>query len=74
MNPSAAPLQPEGSWKACDNGVGTCTPAMMIKNKPRNASKRASRVFFTTPWPGTSVGPDSIKQLTAKLHDNGIPA
>jgi hypothetical protein len=45
---------------------------MMIKNKPRNASSRASRGFFTT-GAGTPAGPALLRLFTTKLHDNGIP-
>jgi len=44
----------------------------MIKNKPRNASNRASRGFFTT-WTGTPAGPDLLRLFTTKLHDTAIP-
>jgi hypothetical protein len=44
---------------------------MMIKNKPRKASKRMSRGFFTT-GPGTPGDPDLSRRITAKHHNNRI--
>src|SRR3974390_717017 len=44
----------------------------MIKNRPRNASRRASRGFFPAS-PGTPAGPNLLEQLTAKLHHTRTP-
>jgi hypothetical protein len=43
---------------------------MIIKNKPRNASRRASRFFM--PSVGDPTDRALVQLFTAKLHDNGI--